>query len=214
MLGQATEDYLKTIWRLARRDRVTTSALAAELEVAPASVTGMLKKLAGLRLVEHEPYHGARLTEAGERVALEVVRHHRLLELYLTQALGLGWDEVHAEADRLEHHLSEEVEARIDEALGFPTRDPHGDPIPTRELVLPIDSRRSLNEVPAGETAVVSRVPDEDPDLLRYLASLGVSPECEVAVVARAPFDGPVTIDVAGARHSVAPALADRIEVR
>lgn len=214
MLGQATEDYLKTIWRLARRDRVTTSALAAELEVAPASVTGMLKKLAGLRLVEHEPYHGARLTEAGERVALEVVRHHRLLELYLTQALGLGWDEVHAEADRLEHHLSEEVEARIDEALGFPTRDPHGDPIPTRELVLPIDSRRSLNEVPEGETAVVSRVPDEDPDLLRYLASLGVSPECEVAVVARAPFDGPVTIDVAGARHSVAPALADRIEVR
>jgi DtxR family Mn-dependent transcriptional regulator len=213
VLGEAAEDYLKTIWRLGGSGRVTTTALAAELRVSPASVTGMLKKLAGLRLVRHEPYHGASLTAAGERVALEVVRHHRLLELYLTQALGLGWDEVHEEAERLEHHLSDEVEARMDAALGFPTHDPHGDPIPTRELVLPDAARRSLNDVPEGVATVVSRVPDDDPALLRYLASLGVSPAVEVVVVDRAPFDGPVTIDVAGARHSVAPALAGRIEV-
>jgi DtxR family transcriptional regulator, Mn-dependent transcriptional regulator len=213
MLGEAAEDYLKTIWRLSREGRVATTALAAELRVSPASVTGMLKKLAGLRLVEHEPYHGATLTPAGERVALEVVRHHRLLELYLTEALGLGWDEVHAEADRLEHHLSDEVEARMDAALGFPTRDPHGDPIPSRELVLPERSPRSLYDVAEGESTVVTRVPDDDPELLRYLASLGLSPEAEVVVVDKAPFGGPVTLDVAGARRNVAPALAERIEV-
>jgi DtxR family transcriptional regulator, Mn-dependent transcriptional regulator len=213
VLGEAAEDYLKTIWRLSRTEPATTTALATELGVAPASVTGMLKKLAGLRLVEHEPYHGARLTPAGERVALEIVRHHRLLELYLTQALGLGWDEVHAEAERLEHHLSDEVEARMDQALGFPTHDPHGDPIPSAELVLNDVHGRSLNDVPAGVTSIVSRVPDEDPALLRYLASLGLSPAVEVVVVERAPFEGPVTIDVAGMRHAVAPSLAGRIEV-
>src|ERR671935_1857144 len=137
MLSEAVQDYLKAIWKLEREGPATTSALAAKLEVTPASATAMVKKLAGLGLVEHERYRGVRLTASGERMALEVVRHHRLLELYLMQALGLGWDEVHAEAERLEHHLSEEVEARMDAALGFPTRDPHGDPIPSRELVLP-----------------------------------------------------------------------------
>lgn len=136
MLGESVEDYLKAIWRLERRGRVTTSALAEEVGVSAASVTGMLKKLAGLRLVDHEPYRGASLTDAGKRAALEIVRHHRLLELYLSDALGLDADVVHAEAERLEHHLSELVEARIDEALGFPTRDPHGAPIPTREGVI------------------------------------------------------------------------------
>ena len=136
MLGESVEDYLKAIWRLERRGRVTTSALAEEVGVSAASVTGMLKKLAALRLVDHEPYRGASLTDAGERAALEIVRHHRLLELYLSHALGLDADAVHAEAERLEHHLSEAVEARIDEALGFPTRDPHGAPIPSREGVI------------------------------------------------------------------------------
>ena len=130
MLGQSGEDYLKAIWRLERRGRVTTSALAGELGVSAASVTGMLKKLAQLRLVEHERYRGATLTAAGERAALEVVRHHRLLELYLSEALGLDGDAAHAEAERLEHHLSEGLEARIDAALGHPTHDPHGSPIP------------------------------------------------------------------------------------
>ncbi len=136
MLGEAGEDYLKAIWKLAPDGRVTTNALAAELGVSPASATGMVKKLATLRLVEHEPYHGATLTPAGERVALEIVRHHRLLELYLREALGLSEAEVHDEAERLEHHLSDEVEARIDAALGFPTHDPHGAPIPAKDGTL------------------------------------------------------------------------------
>ena len=137
MLGEAVEDYLKAIWKLERQGKVTTTALASELGVSPASATGMLKKLAGLRLVAHERYRGAALTPAGERVALEVVRHHRLLELYLARTLGLHIDDVHDEADRLEHVLSEELEARIDKALGFPTHDPHGDPIPNAALEWP-----------------------------------------------------------------------------
>ena len=130
----------------------------------------MLKKLDKLGLVRHERYHGATLTPSGERIALEVVRHHRLLELYLMEALGLSWDEVHTEAERLEHHLSEELEARIDAALGYPTRDPHGDPIPTADLVLVDQERVLLCDVAAGDQAVVRRVPDSDAELLRYLA--------------------------------------------
>ena len=163
--------------------------------------------------MEHERYHGARLTPAGERIALEVVRHHRLLELYLMEHLGLGWDEVHAEAERLEHHLSEELEARIDAALGHPTRDPHGDPIPSPELILAPEEPRCLGDVDSGDVAIVRRVPDSDPALLRYLAELGLVPEREVRIVERAPFDGPVTIEVEGARHAIARQLATSIEV-
>jgi DtxR family Mn-dependent transcriptional regulator len=213
MLGESTEDYLKTIWKLGRDGRVSTSALASELGVSAASVTGMLKKLAALNLVEHEPYKGASLTPAGERVALEVVRHHRLLELYLTQALGLGWDEVHDEADRLEHHLSEELEAKIDEALGFPSRDPHGDPIPSVTLELCRDETRPLADVEAGDAAVVARVPAEDAGLLRYLGTLGLAPDRAVRVVEQAPFGGPVTVEVDGKRHALGRDLAMQIEV-
>src|SRR3954471_17100589 len=179
MLSEATQHYLKAIWKLGRDGPATTSAIAEELGVSPASATGMLKRLASLGLVEHERYHGAALTPAGERIALEVVRHHRLLELYLMQALGLGWDEVHDEADRLEHHLSEEVEARIDEALGFPTRDPHGDPIPSASLELADEEQLLLRDVGDGEAALVRRVPDSDPALLRYLSEVGLTPESE-----------------------------------
>jgi DtxR family transcriptional regulator, Mn-dependent transcriptional regulator len=213
MLGEATEDYLKAIWKLARTERVSTSALASELGVSAASVTGMLKKLAALRLVEHEPYKGAALTPAGERVALEVVRHHRLLELYLTQALGLGWDEVHDEADRLEHHLSEELEAKIDEALGFPRRDPHGDPIPSVALELHGDETRPLADVEVGDAAVVARVPAEDGGLLRYLGELGLAPDREVVVVEHGPYGGPVTVEIDGKRHALGRELAMQIEV-
>ena len=178
MVSESAQDYLKAIWKLqAAHGEATTSALAGELGVSPASATAMLKKLDRLGLVHHEPYHGARLTPSGERVALEVIRHHRLLELYLKEALGLSWDQVHAEAERLEHYLSDEVEARIDAALGYPTRDPHGDPIPTAELVLETGERRTLVDVAAGDEAVVRRVPDSDPELLRYLADLGLVPE-------------------------------------
>lgn len=213
MLGEAAQDYLKAIWKLGQGGRATTSAIADELGVSPASATGMLKRLASLGLVEHERYHGASLTLAGERVALEVVRHHRLLELYLMEALGLGWDEVHAEADRLEHHLSEEVEARIDAALGFPKRDPHGDPIPTAELELVTDPARTLGELMLGDEAVILCVPDSDPALLRYLGELGLFPRRHVTIVERAPFRGPLTVEVEGARHAIAIELADRIAV-
>ena len=214
MVSESAQDYLKAIWKLqAAHGEATTSALAGELGVSPASATAMLKKLDRLGLVQHEPYHGARLTPAGERVALEVIRHHRLLELYLKEALGLSWDQVHAEAERLEHYLSDEVEARIDAALGYPTRDPHGDPIPTAELVLETGERRTLVDVAAGDGAVVRRVPDSDPELLRYLADLGLVPECPVVMIEQAPFEGPVTLEIDGRMQSIGRSVAARIEV-
>jgi DtxR family transcriptional regulator, Mn-dependent transcriptional regulator len=213
MVSESAQDYLKAIWKLEQSGEVSTTALADALGVSPASATAMLKKLATLGLVEHERYHGAGLTPAGERMALEVIRHHRLLELYLMEALGLSWDQVHEEAERLEHHLSDELEARIDRALGFPTRDPHGDPIPSPELLLASDEKVCLADVEAGSQAVVRRVPDADPELLRYLATLGLVPAEEVTVVELAPFDGPVTVEVRGARHAIGRSLAAQIEV-
>jgi DtxR family Mn-dependent transcriptional regulator len=213
MPSESVQDYLKAIWKLERDGPATTSALAAELGVTPASATAMVKKLAGLGLVEHERYRGVRLTPSGERAALEVIRHHRLLELYLMKALGLGLDEVHAEAERLEHYLSEDLESRIDAALGHPTHDPHGDPIPTAELELVADDSRWLTEVADGAEAVVSRVPDGDPELLRYLASLGIVPDQPIVLVGRAPFDGPVTIEIGGARHAIGLGVAVQIRV-
>ena len=212
-MTETVQDYLKAIWMLDRSGSVTTNALAERLGVTAASATAMVKKLAGLGLVEHERYRGVRLTPSGERAALEVIRHHRLLELYLMKALGLGLDEVHAEAERLEHYLSEDLESRIDAALGHPTHDPHGDPIPTAELELVADDSRWLTEVADGTEAVVSRVPDGDPELLRYLASLGIVPDQPIVLVGRAPFDGPVTIEIGGARHAIGLAVAEQIRV-
>jgi DtxR family transcriptional regulator, Mn-dependent transcriptional regulator len=213
MVSESAQDYLKAIWKLQRSDEMSTTALADALGVSPASATAMLKKLATLGLVVHERYHGATLTPTGERMALEVVRHHRLLELYLMEALGLSWDQVHEEAERLEHHLSDELEARIDRALGFPTRDPHGDPIPSPELLLQSDEMVCLSDLEAGSMTVVRRVPDGDPELLRYLATLGLVPAEEVTIVEQAPFDGPVTVEVRGARHAIGRSLAAQIEV-
>ena len=213
MVSESAQDYLKAIWKLERTGDMSTTALADALGVAPASATAMLKKLAALGLVVHERYHGATLTPAGERMALEVVRHHRLLELYLMEALGLSWDQVHEEAERLEHHLSDQLESHIDRALGFPTRDPHGDPIPSPELLLQSDELVCLSDLEAGSMTVVRRVPDGDPELLRYLATLGLVPAEEVTVVDRAPFDGPVTVEVRGTRHAIGRSLAAQIEV-
>ena len=213
MVSESAQDYLKAIWKLQQSDEMSTTALADALGVSPASATAMLKKLATLGLVVHERYHGATLTPTGERMALEVVRHHRLLELYLMEALGLSWDQVHEEAERLEHHLSDELEARIDRALGFPTRDPHGDPIPSPELLLQSDEMVCLSDLEAGSMTVVRRVPDGDPELLRYLATLGLVPAEEVTIVEQAPFDGPVTVEVRGARHAIGRSLAAQIEV-
>jgi DtxR family Mn-dependent transcriptional regulator len=213
VVSESAQDYLKAIWKLEQTGDMSTTALADALGVSPASATAMLKKLATLGLVDHERYHGATLTPAGERMALEVVRHHRLLELYLMEALGLTWDQVHEEAERLEHHLSDVLESRIDRALGFPTRDPHGDPIPSPELLLQSDEMVCLSDLEAGSMTVVRRVPDGDPELLRYLATLGLVPAEEVRVVDRAPFDGPVTVEVRGTRHAIGRSLAAQIEV-
>ncbi len=174
-LSEAQENYLKTIFLLGEGQPVATTALAEALGVRPASVTGMLKKLDRLGLVEHLPYKGVRLTPSGERIALEVIRHHRLLETFLAEALGYGWDEVHEEADRLEHHISEAFEARIAEILGHPERDPHGDPIPTKTLKLPQIPARRLTEASLGRWRVV-RVRRQDPDALALYARLGLAP--------------------------------------
>ena len=213
-LTHAIQDYVKEIYKLESSGRqATTSALAERLEVSPPSVTSMLKKLASLGLVEHRRYHGATLTESGKRVALEVIRHHRLLEKYLAETLGLPLDAVHAEADRLEHALSEELEAQIDRTLGYPTYDPHGDPIPDADLNVAAQDLTPLAALDVGTKATVSRVPDGDGELLRYLAKLKLTPGSRLEVRESAPFDGPVTVRVGGADHAISRELAAQIAV-
>jgi DtxR family transcriptional regulator, Mn-dependent transcriptional regulator len=187
--SEAVEDYAKAIYALAGPDAgaVGTSALAERLGVSPGTVTAMLKRMDEMGLVEHQRYHGATLTPLGERVALEVIRHHRLLESYLAEALGMPWDRVHDEAEVLEHYISEELEERIAEALGDPEVDPHGDPIPDRELELEQGSTRSLVELEPGATGVLARVSDSAPEMLRYLAERGIAPGDRLEVVERQP---------------------------
>jgi DtxR family transcriptional regulator, Mn-dependent transcriptional regulator len=211
-LTVAVQDYLKAIYALeAAGERVTTSALATRMGVSAPSATAMTKRLAELGLVERAPYRGVALTEQGRLGALEVLRHHRLLELYLVNRLGLSLDEVHAEAELLEHALSEELEAKIDAELGFPTHDPHGDPIPDRELRVVAGGEATLLDVVPGGRASVARVPDGDADLLRYLAELGLVPGADVEVVSQAPFGGPVTVRTERGDHAISRELADRI---
>jgi DtxR family transcriptional regulator, Mn-dependent transcriptional regulator len=211
-LTVAVQDYLKAIYALeAAGERATTSALAARMGVSAPSATAMTKRLAELGLVERAPYRGVVLTDGGRRGALEVLRHHRLLERYLVDRLGLSLDEVHVEADRLEHALSEELEAKIDAELGFPTHDPHGDPIPDRELRVASGLGRTLVDLAPGDRASVSRVPDGNPELLRYLAELGLVPGSGVELVSQAPFGGPVTVRTASGDHAISRELADRI---
>ena len=213
-LTDAIQDYIKEIYKLESSGRrVTTSALAQQLDVSAPSVTSMLKKLASLGLVEHERYRGARLTAHGERVALEVIRHHRLLEQYLSQTLGLPIDALHDEADRLEHALSEDLEARIDRSLGYPTHDPHGDPIPGPDLKLVVSQAMPLSALEPGSKATVSRVPDGDGELLRYLSELKLTPGSRIEVREAAPFEGPLTVRVGGADHAISRELAARIAV-
>jgi DtxR family transcriptional regulator, Mn-dependent transcriptional regulator len=196
-LSTAIENYLKTIYVLQQQGQtVSTTVLAEQLGVRPASVSGMLKKLAELNLVQHTPYYGVAVSPAGEKIALEVLRHHRLIELYLVEALGYTWDEVHAEAEELEHVISEKLEARISAWLGNPTHDPHGDPIPTLELQLPQEDRQPLVELEPGQGGMVGQVSLQDGERLRYLASLGLTPGAAVRMETRAPFDGPVTVTV------------------
>jgi DtxR family Mn-dependent transcriptional regulator len=211
----AVEDYLKAIYTLQQRGcTVSTSLLAEQLGgLMPGSVTAMLKKLAEMNLIVYTPYHGVGLTPIGERIALEVVRHHRLLELYLVEALGYSWDEVHEEAEVLEHYLSTKLEARIAARLGHPTFDPHGDPIPTLEGMLPNRGDQRLADVPVGTQAQVVRVTDQHTERLRYLASLGLVPGATLVVTAVAPFEGPVSVDIDGVVHPLDRRLAQMIYV-
>lgn len=191
------EDYAKAIYALEQRsggEAVTTTALAERLEVTPASASAMLKRLAEQGLVEHEPYRGVVLTARGLRVALEVLRHHRLLEHYLAQELGVSWDRVHAEAEVLEHVLSEELEALIAAKLGDPSHDPHGDPIPTAELTISEPDTVSLEQLEPGQRGRFVRVSDSDPEMLRYLQQQGIVLGGALTVVERQPFGGPSVV--------------------
>jgi DtxR family Mn-dependent transcriptional regulator len=217
-LSSSIEDYAKAIYALQVRDgeAVSTNALAERLGVTAASASGMVKRLGELGLVEHQPYRGVSLTSEGRRVALEVMRHHRLLELYLFQSLGVPWDRVHDEAEVLEHVLSEELEELIAAKLGHPTHDPHGDPIPTRELTIEETPSVSLQALGIGARGTFTRVSDSNPEMLRFLADRGIAPGDRLEVVDKQPFDGPLFVRFGDAVHVLGGALADamRVEVQ
>ncbi len=214
MLSESAQDYLKTIYELRQHsDRVTTNALADKLNVAAASVTGMVKKLAEMKLIEHAPYQGVTLTLAGEKMALAIVRHHRLIELYLTEAMGFSWDRVHEEADRLEHAISEEFADKISVLLGDPKVDPHGDPIPSKDGTIAAFSVHTLDEVPAGHTVRIERVRDEVPETLRQIAELGLMPGA-IVDVSRSAIENALMVALnTGKPQSISPEIARSIYV-
>jgi DtxR family transcriptional regulator, Mn-dependent transcriptional regulator len=213
----AIEDYLKAIYQLnaevPEAGSVTGQRIAERLGVAPPSVTNMIKRLSELGLVQHERYRGVELSGEGERIALEVVRHHRLLERYLVEALGYGWDEVHDEAERLEHHISEALEARMAAVLGDPTLDPHGDPIPGLDGSVNMILEQRLLDLTPGQTAIVGRVSDQDPERLRYLQQLGITPGTQVTLLETLPFDGPLRLEIAGVEQIIGRSLAATVQV-
>lgn len=211
----AVEDYSKAIFALESRhgDAVATNALAERLGITPGSVSAMLRKLDELGLITHEPYRGVRLTAAGRRIALEVIRHHRLLESYLADVLGMPWDRVHAEAEVLEHVLSEDLEALIAAKLGNPTVDPHGDPIPTADLELDERPTERMESLQPGDSGLFVRVSDSDPEMLRYLAERGIAPGDRFTVLERQPFGGPLFVSFAGHEHAIGGGLAAAMRV-
>src|SRR5436190_9775424 len=208
-ISAAVEDYAKAIYALetAGGGPVSNNALAGRMGVTPASASAMVKKLDGLGFVKHVPYRGIELTRAGRRVALEVLRHHRLLELYLARSLGVPWDRVHDEAEVLEHHISEELEELIAAKLGNPTRDPHGDPIPTRDLVMIEEHCATLDSLEPGQRGRFTRISDHDPEMLRYLADRGIAPGDDFEIVDKQPFGGPLFVRFAGREVQVVGGL-------
>jgi DtxR family Mn-dependent transcriptional regulator len=213
-LSPAHEDYLKAIYMLGRQSgQVTNSDLANHLQLAPASATNMVKKLAELELVDYEPYQGVRLTELGRQVALEILRHHRLLELFLHEILDIPWERVHEEAEKLEHVISEALEDAIARSLGHPTVDPHGDPIPSKEGEVLVPRGGPLVKAPLGLPHRLVRVLAQAPEHLTYLGSLGLYPDAQVLVRERAPFDGPLLIEVNGMPHAISAEMASRLQV-
>ena len=213
--SEAIEDYTKAIYALASRGdgNVTTNALAERLGVTPGSASAMVKKLAERGLAQHRPYRGVQLTPAGERVALEVVRNHRLIELYLVEHLGVPWDRVHEEAEALEHVVSDDLRARIAAKLGNPTHDPHGDPIPDADLVVDEARTRSLADLDAGDRGRFVRVSDADPGMLRYLDGQGIALGAELEVLERQPFGGPLTVQLGARSHVLGGGLARAMRI-
>lgn len=210
----AMEDYLKAAFHLeALGGPITTQRMAEELGLSQPSVTNMVKRLDDLHLVVHSPYRGIALTESGRRVALEVIRHHRLLELYLSEALGFDLEHVHAEAERLEHHISEELESRMERALGYPEFDPHGDPIPDREGRLRAVDDIALTSLAAGVSGQISRLSDRDPARLAYLTERGFRPGVQLAVREQMPFEGPVRVDIEGTEHLLPHSVARLVRI-
>ncbi len=216
---KAVDDLLKSVYELQQQvDSVPTTLLARTLNISAASVTDMIKRLAdpadGEPTLTHKPYHGVRLTPRGERIALEVIRHHRLIELYLVKALGYGWDEVHAEAERLEHVISEKLEERMAAALGNPTLDPHGDPIPARDGTIPAENVTLLSDLTDGQAATISRITDQSGQALRYLSEIGLTPGATVAVTAHSPLGDTLTVRVAGKKHTISQTVGRMILVQ
>ncbi len=208
------EDYLKAIFKLVELGGpVTTSALADYMRVAPASVTNMCKKLAELNLLQYEPYQGVKFTSTGEKLALEIVRHHRLIELYLAEALGVPWDQVHEEAERMEHVISEDLEERMAAALGDPAFDPHGAPIPSRTGTVNYSDSGRLVDRRAGDKLVVVEVDDQDPELLRYLGEMGIYPGTDLELLDCAPFNGPLMLQIGEKQYNLGYQAAKSILV-
>src|SRR6056297_165798 len=213
--SQSIEDYLKAIYKLQtlKEGGVSTSELAKEMGVANASVTNMVKRLSKLGMVDYQSYYGTTLTKSGEKIALEMIRHHRLLELYLKEMLGYSWDEVHEEAEKLEHYISEQFEDKISELLNHPTVDPHGDPIPTKDGEMPVIKSKKLSSVLADYSCIVQRVKNQDSDVLRKLEQAGIIPGVKVTIVKRDEEKGCLHLEVEGRKTSVADALAAQIYV-
>jgi DtxR family transcriptional regulator, Mn-dependent transcriptional regulator len=208
------EDYLKTIYEIGRGTvSVATNDIAQRLSIAPASVSGMVRRLADQGLLSYERYRGVTLTEAGRRAALRTIRRHRIIEAYLSRALNYPWDRVHDEAEQLEHAASDELVDRMASAIGEPLVDPHGAPIPSREGLVDETVYLTLGELGAGYGARVVQVSDDDPEMLRYLAELEIVPGTEVVVVSRAPYEGPISIRIAGHLLAIGPALAEQVMV-
>jgi DtxR family Mn-dependent transcriptional regulator len=208
------EDYLKAIYEIGRGSvSVATNDIAQRLNLTPASVSGMVRRLADQGLVAYERYKGVTLTESGRRAALRTLRRHRVIEAYLSGALNYPWDRVHAEAERLEHAASDELVDRMAAAIGEPRVDPHGAPIPSREGLMDETEYFSLAELGAGYGARVVRVSDDDPEMLRYLGELAIVPGAEVVVISKAPYDGPIALRISGELLSIGPALAAQVLV-
>jgi DtxR family Mn-dependent transcriptional regulator len=211
-LTAPVEDYLKAIYAIGKgTGAAATNEIAQRLAIAPASVSGMVRRLADQGLLAYERYRGVKLTESGRRAALRTLRRHRVIEAYLAEALDYPWDRVHAEAERLEHAASDELIDRMAATIGEPEFDPHGAPIPTREGAVDETEYRSLADLDAGAAGTVVRVADEDPEMLRYLAELAILPGKRVTVKARAPYDGPITLTIGRHEFSIGPALAAHV---